>query len=100
MKKLLVYYISSFGFICFILFVNSYNGFAVVFRVLLSEMFDLSFQNFTTLRLVHATLALTCRLDRIDLSYHIMLYCRNIDTNAIASSEQASKQCLKYFLWS
>ena len=80
--------------ICFSLFFNSYNGFAVVFRVLLSEMYDLSFQNFTTLRLVHTTVALTCRLDRIDHSFHIILYCHNIDTNAIASSEQVSKQCL------
>ena len=60
-------------------------------------MYDLSFQNFTTLRLVHTTVALTCRLDRIDLSFHIILYCHNIDTNAIASSEQVSKQCLNIF---
>ena len=54
------------------------------------ELYDLNFQNFTTLRLVHTTLALTCRLDRIYLSYHIMLYCHNIDTDAIAISEQVS----------
>ena len=53
------------------------------------EFYDLSFQKFTTLRLVHTTLSLTCRLDRIYLSYHIMLYFHNIDTNA----EQVSKQC-------
>ena len=94
-KKLPVYYISSLGFICFILFLNSYNGFDIVLRVLLSEMYDLSFQNFTTLPLVqYSTLALNCRLDRIDLSYHILLYCHNIDTNTIGSSEQVSKQCL------
>ena len=58
-------------------------------------MYDLSLQNFTTLPLVqYSTLALNCRLDRIDLSYHILLYCHNIDTNTIASSEQVSKQCL------
>ena len=69
-------------------------GLPVVFRVLLSEMYDLILQNFTTLRLVHTALALTCRLDRIDLSYHIMLHCHNIDTNALAISEHVSKQCL------
>ena len=46
---------------------------------------------------MNITVALTCRLDRIDLSYHIMLYCYNIDTNAFANSEQVSKQCLNIF---
>ena len=58
------------------------------------EFFCLKCMNLTTLRLVHTTLALTCRLDRIDLSYHIMLYCHKIDANVIASSEQVIKQCL------